>query len=175
MGKLSKIGWHVLYVKSRHEIKVDKLLKENEVESFLPMIKTIRNWSDRKKTIEVPLFSSYVFVNIKSSLDLHKALSVDGACAYIRFGSEYAIVKQQEIDQIKFIVGEKDITDIEIDNNNCKVGDIKRIQYGALNGVECEILNVNNVNKIIVRVKSLQQNIKATIPSCYLKEISEVA
>ena len=45
------IGWHVLYVKSRWEKKVYESLKEVSLESFLPQVKTIRQWSDRKKTI----------------------------------------------------------------------------------------------------------------------------
>ena len=64
MSKLLKIGWYVLYVKSRHERKVDDLLKENQLESFLPLVKTVRKWSDRNKIIQMPLFPSYVFVKI---------------------------------------------------------------------------------------------------------------
>lgn len=71
-------GWYALYVKSRCEKKVHKSLKDISLESFLPQVIKIRQWSDRKKTILKPLFPSYVFVNINSSLEFHKALSVNG-------------------------------------------------------------------------------------------------
>ncbi|WP_340202265.1 UpxY family transcription antiterminator [Ascidiimonas sp. W6] len=158
------IGWYALYVKSRWENKVYESLNDISLESFLPQIKTIRNWSDRKKTILKPLFPSYVFVNIKSSLEFHKALSVNGACAYIRFGKEYARVTEKEIDQIKFLVGDENIIDIQTNVQLPKVGETKRITYGPLNGLNCEIVKANNHNKIIVRIHSLRQNILVTVP-----------
>jgi len=164
------IGWHVLYVKSRWEKKVHASLQEISLESFLPQVKTIKQWSDRKKTVLKPLFPSYVFVNINSSLEFHKALSVNGACAYIRFGKEYARVTEKEITQIQLLVGDKDITDVVMDAQLPKVGETKRIAYGPLSGLECEVLKVGNVNKIIVQIDSLQQNITASIPSYYFEE-----
>lgn len=164
-----KIGWHVLYVKSRWEKKVYESLEEISLESFLPQVKIIKQWSDRKKTILKPLFPSYVFVNISSSLEFYKALSVNGACAYIRFGNEYARVTDQEVDQIKLLVGAKDVTDVLIDAQLPKVGEIKNIIYGPLNGLKCKVLKVGNVNRIIVQIDSLQQNITASIPSYYFE------
>ena len=163
-------GWHVLYVKSRYEKKVYKFLKEESLEPFLPLVKTIRQWSDRKKEILKPLFPSYVFVNINSPLEFSKALSVQGACAYIRFGKEYAKATDAEINKIKLLVGAKDILDIETNIQLPKTGDIKKISYGPLSGLECEVLKANNANKIIVRIDSLHQNITATIPSYYFQE-----
>ena len=165
-------GWYALYVKSRWEKKVYESLKEISLESFLPQIKTVRQWSDRKKTILKPLFPSYVFVNINSSLEFHKALSVNGACAYIRFGKEYARVTKKEINQIKLLIGDKNISDIETSLALPKIGEVKKITYGPLNGLECEIIIANNHNKIIARIDSLQQNIMATIPSYVLSKTS---
>ncbi|KAB1153653.1 UpxY family transcription antiterminator [Tenacibaculum aiptasiae] len=158
------IGWHVLYVKSRWERKVSESLKEISLESFMPQVKTIKQWSDRKKMVLTPLFPSYVFVNINSSLEFHKALSVEGAFSYIRFGKEYARVQEKEINQIKLLVGNKNITNIETNVRFPKVGESKKIIYGPLSGLDCEVLKVNNCNKIIVRIDSLQQNLIATIP-----------
>ena len=161
-------GWYALYVKSRWEKKVHEYLQEISIESFLPQVKTIRQWSDRKKTILKPLFPSYVFVNINSSLEFHKALSVNGACAYIRFGKEYARVTEKEINQIQLLVGSKDVTDIVMDAHLPKVGEIKKIAYGPLSGLECEIIKVGSINKIIVRIHSIQMNVVAIInSSCF--------
>nr|BFF38257.1 UpxY family transcription antiterminator [Tenacibaculum mesophilum] len=160
------IGWYALYVKSRWEKKVHESLKDISLESFLPQIKTIKQWSDRKKTILKPLFPSYVFVNINSSLEFHKALSVNGACAYIRFGKEYARVTEKEINQIKLLIGDENISDIETNVELLKIGEVKKITYGPLSGLDCEIIKTDNHNKIIVRINSLQQNIVATVPLC---------
>lgn len=166
------IGWHVLYVKSRWEKKVYESLKEISLEVFLPQVKVIRQWSDRKKTILKPLFPSYVFVCINSSLEFHKSLSVNGACAYISFGNEYARVTEKEITQIKLLIGDKDITDIKMNIELPKVGEVKKIIYGPLSGLECEVLKIGNVNKTIVRIDSLKQNIVATIPLHFFESVS---
>lgn len=175
MSTTFKTGWYVLYVRSCQEKKVHNLLEENQLESFLPMIKTIRQWSDRKKTILKPLFPSYVFVRIRTAKDFGKALSVEGACAYIRFGAEYARVKEEEILKIKLFLNSDEISNIKTCNQSLKIGETKKINYGSLSGLECEVLNVNNINKVIVRIDSLQQNITAVIPSCYMEDVYEVA
>ena len=163
-----KSGWHVLYVKSRHEKKVETRLKEIQLQPFLPLVKTVRQWSDRKKIINVPLFPSYIFVKINSPTNLHMALSVDGASAYIRFGNKYGIVSEDEINKIKFLVNEPALTAIETTTDKIAVGEIRTINYGILSGLKCEILKVKNQNKIIVRVHSIGQNIVATLPKAYL-------
>lgn len=173
MSKLLKTGWYVLYVRSRYERRVNESLEENGLETFLPIVTTIRKWSDRQKKIEIPLFSSYVFVHIKNSMDFHKTLSIEGACSFIRFGAEYGIVSDEEIDKIKFLVRSDGICDIKVENQLYDVGEIMIIRQGSLAGVECEVINTNNKNKIVVRLKSIRQDVTATIPSNYLSKISK--
>ncbi len=161
-------GWHVLYVKSRWEKKVYESLKEIQLESFLPQVKTLRQWSDRKKIILQPLIPSYVFVNINFPKELYKPLSVNGVFSYIKFGKEYAKVTEKEIKQIKLLISDENISGIENQSNiSPKVGEIRTITKGSLQGLECEVLKINNTSKIIVRIDSLQQNFIATIPSSY--------
>lgn len=166
-----KLGeWYVLYVRSRHERKVEELLHENNIEAFAPMIKTVKQWSDRKKTVLKPLIPSYVFVKINSTKDFSKALSVNGACMYIRFGAEYAKVTENEIDKIKILIGTKDVIDVKADFQIPAIGDIKEISYGPLSGLRCKILENRNINKILVSINSLRLNIVATIPSSFLQQ-----
>ena len=166
--KDSHKGWHVLYVKSRHEKKVYESLKKISIDSFLPMIKELRKRSDRKIIIDKPLFPSYVFVNINSSLDFYKGLAVNGASTYIRFGMEYAKISEQEINKIRLLIGKEYITDIEVSPMLPKIGDLMEITYGPLSGLNCKVVKNSNEHKIIVQIESLRQNITATIPSSYL-------
>ena len=171
MGKLLKAGWHVLYVKSRHERKVDELLQEAGLETFLPLVKTIRVWSDRKKTIEIPLFPSYLFVKIESGNDFHTTFNIEGACTFVKCGNSYATIRDSEIQKIKFLLTTEDVVDVEKTTDRLEKGEIALIQYGAFTGLECEILNINNYNKIVVRMDSINQNITATLPSHYLSKL----
>ena len=53
--------WFAIYVKSRNEKKVSKTLNDIGIESFLPLITKIKQWSDRRKKVDEPLFNSYLF------------------------------------------------------------------------------------------------------------------
>ena len=167
-----KKGWYVIYVRSRHERKVHESLINNKLQSFLPLIKTVKNWSDRKKLTETPLFPSYVFVKINSSKEFFNALSIDGVCDFIRFGREYALVKECEIENIKLLLSSDYKIGIEGNHQIPKVGELKKIEQGPLKGLECEILRINNKSKIVVRLDSIQQNITTIVPSEYLSEMN---
>lgn len=162
-------GWYVLYVKCHHERKVYDVLGQLSIKAFLPTIEVPSKRTDRKKSIQKLLFPSYIFVKINSSLDFYKTLAVNGACMYIRFGMEYAKVSDEEIRKIELFLLGNDLTEIETNVEDLIVGDFKTISHGSLRGLECQILNANNSNKIIVRIDSLQKNITATIPSYYLQ------
>lgn len=163
-------GWYVLYVKSRHEEKVYEALKDLSIDAFLPILNVPSRRSDRKVFIKKALFPSYVFVKINSLLDLHRSLSISGACKYIRFGKEYAKVLDEEIKKINLMLSNNYLTEVETNSENLRIGEIKTISNGALTGLECEIMNINNTNRIIVRINSLQKNIIATVPSYYFFE-----
>ncbi len=168
----SNNGWHVVYVKFRHEEKVNDELEKLGVESFLPMTSTIKQWSDRKKKVYTPLFPSYVFVNIQSKLDFHKVSSLDSACSFVRFGSEYGRVSEEEINKIKLMIGTEGITEVQANTEVPSVGDRLKIEQGDLSGLECEVYRVDNNHRISVWIKSLRQNISATVPAYYFQKNS---
>ena len=164
-----KNGWYVLYTQFRHEKKAYNELLEKNIDAFLPMCTTIREWSDRKKKVEAPLFPSYLFVNIESDKNFHAALTIETPCSYISFGKEYGLASQKEINQIKLLLEGKEVTDIEINRELPRIGDKLKILHGDLSGLECEVYRVDNVQKVSVWLSSLRQNISATLPAHYFQ------
>jgi transcriptional antiterminator RfaH len=81
--------WYAVYTRSRFEKQVLKGLQDQGIEAYLPLIKTVRQWSDRKKTVEVPLFSSYVFVHIDRRF-YDQVLQTMGVVKYISFEGKTA-------------------------------------------------------------------------------------
>ena len=79
-----KKHWYAVYVRSRNEKKVYELIKEKDIETYLPLVKTLRQWSDRKKMVEVPLFNSYVFVYV-DLLEHFKVRQVPGIVNFVCF------------------------------------------------------------------------------------------
>ena len=160
----NQLGWYVLYVKTRHEKKINELLQESGVESFLPVVTNLHQWSDRKKKIQKPLFPCYIFVNIQSKNDFFRALNVRGVYKYLCFGDEYAKVKEDEISRVKQLLGLKGVSDVNVVNVIPTVGSKMKVNSGLLKGIECTVILSKNKNKIFVRIDSLRQNIEASVP-----------
>lgn len=161
-------GWHVLYVRVNHEKKIRNLLEEHKLESFLPTVKKIRRYRNCKKLTSVPLFPSYVFVKLNSTLDLHRALSLKSSCSFVKCAENYVLVTEEEISRIKLLSEIDGLEEVKVDSKPLRVGELKLLKVSPFEGVECEVMNANNKNKIIVRIRSIRQNITATVPLGYL-------
>ena len=79
--------WFAIYVKSRHEKSVHAELQQKGIESSLPLMTVTRQWSDRRKKVEVPLFRSYVFVIIDISKEKFDVLQTDGVVKFVTFNN----------------------------------------------------------------------------------------
>jgi transcription antitermination factor NusG len=156
-------GWYLLYTRPKQEKKVAIQLEEKEVDYFLPTIKITRQWHDRKKVIDTPLFPSYVFVNIKTAYEFNNGLSIDGVSCYVRFGKQLARVGQIVIDQIKLVI--KRGKNILVSEESFLPGKQLIIRQGALSGLSCEVVKYGGGERILVRVDLLQRNILLMIPS----------
>jgi transcription antitermination factor NusG len=99
--------WFAVYTKPRWEKKIDTVLIRKGVESWCPLQKIERQWSDRKKIIEDPLFKSYVFVHIDAT-EKTKVLMTDGVLNFVHYLGKPAIIKDDEINIIKKYLSEKD-------------------------------------------------------------------
>ena len=93
--------WYVIRTMSRQERKVATRLEQINIHYYLPLVKTISQWTDRKKTVEKPLFSGYVF--IKKTSKYFDILQLPGVVSIIKHNRKIAIVKQSEINTIKSI------------------------------------------------------------------------
>ena len=94
------MSWYVLYVKSRYEIKAASNLEKMGIQTFCPVVKEVRQWSDRKKMIVRPLFNSYVFIKIKEE-NREQVFEVTGIVRYIYWLGKPAMVHDKEINTIK--------------------------------------------------------------------------
>ena len=84
------LKWYALYTKPRAEKKVSSELDFRGFENFLPLQTTIKQWSDRKKKVEIPLFNSYIFVRIDLEKYYYKILEIPGIVKFVKFGKEDA-------------------------------------------------------------------------------------
>ncbi len=93
-------NWYVLYTLPNYERKVYTTLRKRMITAFLPLQKDVRQWSDRKKIIEIPLFPNYIFLQTKAK-DRFSALEIHGVKRYVSFDGHPVIVPEQDIEIIQ--------------------------------------------------------------------------
>jgi len=104
--------WYALYTKPRWEKKVNTLCMARGIESYCPLNKVHKQWSDRIKLVEEPLFKSYVFVNIASGEQAAVRL-VNGVLNFVYWLGKPAVIKQEEIDRVKRFLNQYENVTVE--------------------------------------------------------------
>ncbi|MEJ7828036.1 MAG: UpxY family transcription antiterminator [Segetibacter sp.] len=98
--------WYAIYTKPRWEKKVNMVLERKGVEVWCPLQKVRKQWSDRKKIVEEPLFKSYVFVRIDNT-ERTNVLMTDGVLNFVYYVGKPAIIRDEEIEVIKKYLSEE--------------------------------------------------------------------
>ena len=133
--------WYALYTRPRWEKKVNNLLLQKGIEVYCPLNKVRRKWSDRIKTVEEPLFKSYVFVKV-SDEDRTKVRMTDGVVNFVYWEGKPAIIKEKEIQTIKrFLDEHENVEVVKIDLNE---GDRVQVVAGPMMDQEGKVLEVKN-------------------------------
>ena len=155
-------NWYAIYVRPRAEKKVSLTFVEKRLEHYLPLNKCLRQWSDRKKWVEIPVISGYIFVKIDKSerLDILKTDFVHG---FVRYLGKEAVIPEIQIKTMKYILGQADF-DVEIDFSNYKKDQPVRVLAGPLAGVTGNLVSVRNRKKLIIRLEQINLNIILEIP-----------
>ena len=148
--------WFALYTKPRWEKKVHERLVREGINSWCPVQKIKKQWSDRKKIIEEPLFRSYVFVNIDYVSERLAVLMVDGVLNFVHYLRKPAIIRNEEIENIQRYLNEKDAV-IEMRELEGFKADTKvKITQGVFMDKEGTILREGK-KKVYVQLESIGQ------------------
>ncbi|MEC8839371.1 MAG: UpxY family transcription antiterminator [Candidatus Neomarinimicrobiota bacterium] len=158
-------NWIAVYTKSRHEQTVVNELNKKNIESYCPMFKERRQWSDRKKWVYFPLFRSYVFANIEIKENIY-VLQTIGVNKIVKFQEKISIIPDQVIDNIKNIIeGEYNVEKADYFIK----GDEVRVVSGPLKGLDGVVLDSRGTNKVIIKIEAIQQAFSVEISSGLLK------
>jgi transcription antitermination factor NusG len=162
-------NWRALYVNSRAEKKIGENLIAKNIEAYVPVVKTMRQWNDRKKLVELPLMNGYVFVNIEPK-DQDKVLQTKGVVSFVKSEGKIAVVREDEIARLKQLVELGYQLEAGGINKTYKEGDKIKITSGALKGIEGYVLESKENRQIEVLLESIGQCIKVKLPKEILLE-----
>ena len=163
--------WYALYTRSRVEKAVATTLEKMGMDVYLPLQKTMKQWSDRKKVVYEPLFRSYVFVR-NGSREYITPLKVFGVVCYVCIEHKRVPVPDNQIEAIKTFLGEQEFTEpLEY----FETGALVEVAYGSLKGLRGKLVNSRNFRKLIVEIDAVNQNITLKLPSYLLKKVRKTA
>ena len=154
--------WFALYVKARHEFATNTELRKKGIETFLPSIKRWKQWRDRKKLIDFPLFPGYLFVHIfPNSEGFVNALRTRGAVNLIsaELGRPTPVLPE-EISSLRLLIESGKELDIY---PHLKVGTCIRVRKGILKGAEGILEKREDQYLFIVNIKLLGKSVGAKI------------
>ena len=160
--------WYALYTHPRAEKQVYQRLIEKSVVTFLPLQKTYRMWSDRKKLVEKPLLSSYIFVKTRSK-HFPEVYKTQGVVKLVTFEGRPASIPQKQIDNLRLLINSDE--EIEVSSEKFAQGDNVEVVSGSLVGLTGELIRIGSKNRVIVRIDRLDQNLILKIPKTFLKRI----
>ncbi len=157
MGK-SAFNWYALYVKSRHEFVTHNELTRKGIGTFLPSVKRLRQWKDRRKFVEFPLFPGYLFVNIDPSPEeFIKVLKKKGVVSFVSLEPGHpAPVPPEEINSLKILI--ESGREFEI-YPNLKEGTRVWVKRGILKGAEGVIKKKEDQYVFLLNIELLGRSV----------------
>ena len=148
------MSWNVIYTKSRSEKKVEERLKNIGIEAYCPVRTELKFWSDRKKSILVPVLPSMVLVKIEKN-NRNQVFDIPGVVRYMFWLKKHAVVRDSEVDSLKLLLESNNIIEQNVASYN--VGD--EIKISSLKDQLGIIKKISN-NQIWVVLKQLGYVIK---------------
>lgn len=159
--------WYALYTRARHEKFVDQNLRKKGFETFLPLRKITRHWSDRIKEIEEPMFGGYLFVRTLLR-DRFEVLQTQGSVSLVGFNSGPAPVSEKELEAVRRFIQEK----ISVDPYPyLGKGNRVFVRSGPLKGVEGFILRKDRHTRLVISLDLLFQSIAVKIDEALVEKI----
>lgn len=159
------MNWYAIYTNPRAEKKVAASLARMGFETYLPLVKTLKQWSDRKKWVEEPLFRSYIFIHIDKDA-YYDVLNTTGIVRYVSFEGKAVVVPPQQIEAVRRFV--EDSEEIPEGAEKFQPGEIVEVVRGPMKGLLGELISVKGKHRVRIEVAAVGQAIFLTIPMSYL-------
>jgi len=144
--------WYALYTKARAEKKVYDELREKGIEAYLPLRRELRQWSDRKKWVDMPIINSYIFVHIPVSEYL-RVFEAKGVVSYVSFKGKAIVIPDCEIEAMRRAV-ESNLS-FNVEASTVQKGQTITITSGPLKGITGEVIEVQGVKKLYLRISNI--------------------
>jgi len=157
----STLHWYAVWSRSRHEKLVASALTNIGVTTFLPLVPEMHRWSDRHKSVDVPLFPGYVFVQIPNSAEarLH-VLKTSGVVQFVGNRQGAVSIQDKEINDVMAVLDQR---------VSCspypflQLGQRVRICGGALDGIEGVLISRDSGSKLVISIELIRRSLAVSV------------
>lgn len=155
------LNWYAIRTRSRHEKVVERHLQGQGIDVFSPVISQIRQWSDRRKVVEMPLFAGYAFVHIASSPEERvRVLKTQGVVDLVGAQGHGIPIPVEQIEAVRSVVA----SNLAVTQHAfLKVGQRVRVRGGSLDGVEGILVANNGSRNLVISVEPIQRSLSIRI------------
>jgi transcriptional antiterminator NusG len=166
---LSQPQWYAIRTRSRHEKMVHEQLQSHGIESFLPLVKSTRKWSDRKKEVELPLFAGYAFVRVViTSAERLRVLQAHGVAGFVGTNGAGTAIPDHQIEDIRTVLESR--VPVQ-DHSYLQVGQRVRIRGGALDGIEGILAAHHEDRSLVISLEPIQRSLSIRIDGYNIEPI----
>jgi len=161
MPEMEAQCWYGLQTRSRHEKIVAQRLTESGVTTFLPLVNEVHRWSDRKKSVQLPLFSCYLFAKcVPNRSDRLRVLNVDGVFGLVGARGEGVPIPDEQIEAVRSLVEGRLPWSY---HPFLKIGQRVRIRSGALDGLEGVLVSRHGESTLVISVDAIQRSLAVRV------------
>jgi len=158
---LADMNWFAIRTRSRHEKVVERQLQGQGIDVFCPVISQIRQWSDRRKLVESPLFPGYAFVRIAPSPEEKvRVLRTIGVVELVGRRGQAIPIPNEQIEAVRVLIASKTPF---TKHGFLKVGQRVRVRGGSLDGVEGILVAQNGSRNLVISVEPIQRSLSIRI------------
>lgn len=153
--------WYAMHTYPRHEKRITAELAHKSIETYLPLITTVHQWSDRRKQVELPLFPCYAFARIASTAEAKvQVLRTSGVIGLVGAAKQGVSIPESQIEDVRTLLANK----IPFDAYPfLKVGQRVRVRGGALDGLEGILMRKDRKQRLVVSVESIERSLSVCI------------
>jgi transcriptional antiterminator NusG len=164
-------SWCAVYCRPRFEFAVADQLQANNIETYLPVFDSVRQWSDRRKTIKVPVFPGYVLARMADTgANRATVLRKSGVVRILGNSTGIEKIPEEEIESVRRILA----SDRPCKGNPLiREGARVRVRHGVLKGLEGLMIRARNRTQLIVSVEILGRSVSTEIDGSELEILSQ--
>jgi transcriptional antiterminator NusG len=153
--------WYAIWTRSKQEKVVAAMLSALGIRHYLPLRSELRQWSDRMQRVELPLFSGYLFVSLRSLKNGKlQVLRIPGVGAFVGNQTGPLPIPDQQIEGIRQVLTAGVECSVQ---PSVKEGEWVRVVRGALAGVEGMLVRTDSTSRLLISIEMINQSLSVNV------------